>query len=83
MVNGYWLLFIFSFFISWIFLDCYRIEEQTRLSMIKEQIHQTIFRNGSQDELPMKDDKHSDSRSSEDDDQTTHDIAFPAVCMFN
>ncbi|CAO1374315.1 unnamed protein product [Diamesa serratosioi] len=48
--------------------------------MIKEQIHQTIFRNGTQDELPMKDDKHSDSRSSEDDDQTTHDIAFPAVC---
>lgn len=59
----------------------YRIEEQTRLSMIKEQIHQKIFRNGSHDELPMKDDKHSGS--SEDDDQTTHDIAFPAVCMFN
>lgn len=76
--------YLFSlFFISCMFLDCYRIEEQTRLSMIKEQIHQTIFRNGSQDELPMKDDKHSDSRSSEDDDQTTHDIAFPAVCMFN
>ena len=74
--------YLFSLFLI-LFLYCYRIEEQTRLSMIKEQIHQTIFRNGSQDELPMKDDKHSDSRSSEDDDQTTHDIAFPAVCMFN